>query len=153
MAIRRVAGRVLPVSPQGEVLLIQCQDPARPGEAHWVSIGGAVEPGETTEQAAVRELAEETGIAASVDRLTEIHRRDQPFSWDGVEYVNDSTFYAMALRRDTTVHFDDLEPGEVGNVLDADWWLPEALRDDGTAASGDLPDIMASAIVIVRGTS
>jgi hypothetical protein len=48
------------------------------------------------------------------------------------------------------VHFGGLEPGEVGNILQALWWTPEALRKDGTAASPDLPDIMRSAIDAVR---
>ena len=60
--VHRVAARLLPVSARGEVLLLQGQDPARPGDLHWVSIGGAVEPGESVTQAAVREMREETGL-------------------------------------------------------------------------------------------
>ena len=33
-------------------LLLQDQDPARPGDLHWVTIGGAVEPGESLESTA-----------------------------------------------------------------------------------------------------
>ena len=60
----RTAARVLPVSPDGQVLLLQCQDPARPGDLHWISVGGAVDPGESRVEAALRELREETGIEA-----------------------------------------------------------------------------------------
>ena len=35
-------------------------------EAYWHVVAGAVEPGETAAEAAARELAEETGLAASV---------------------------------------------------------------------------------------
>ena len=59
--IPRVSARVLPVSPDGEVLLLHDQDPTYPGVLRWGTIGGALDPGETHEQAAVRELYEETG--------------------------------------------------------------------------------------------
>ncbi|WP_180933393.1 hypothetical protein [Nocardioides ungokensis] len=57
----------------------------------------------------------------------------------------------MALEHDAEVSFEGLEVAEVGNVLRAGWWSPEALAADGTAASPDLPEIMTTAIVAVRG--
>lgn len=150
MAVHRIAARVLPVSPDGAVLLLQGQDPARPGDLHWVSIGGAVDPGETLAEAAVRELLEETGIVVEPSELVgPIAEGVHPFSWDGVDYVSESTFYALALDRSVEVSFDGLEAGEVGNVLRAEWWTPEALRADGTAASDDMPDVLAVAIKAV----
>lgn len=150
--VRRMAARVLPVSPTGEVLLLQCQDPARPGDLHWISVGGAIDPGESAEQAVVRELVEETGIVASASALSApVHRGDYPFSWAGVDYLSDTTVFAMPLDRNIEVTFDRLEPAEVGNVLAAAWWTPDALRSDGTAASPDLPDQMEAAIAAVRG--
>ncbi|MGQ7843226.1 dihydroneopterin triphosphate diphosphatase [Granulosicoccus sp. 3-233] len=46
-----------------EVLLIRRQNPAD----FWQSVTGSLEPGETPAEAAVRELAEETGIVAVVN--------------------------------------------------------------------------------------
>ena len=81
MSIHRVTARVLPVSPTGAVLLLQEQDPTRPGELYWSSIGGAVDPGESLTEAAVRELREETGIVVGHDRLTApVHRGVQAYS-------------------------------------------------------------------------
>ncbi len=152
-AVQRVAARVLPVSPTGEVLLLLGQDPARPGDLHWVSIGGAVEAGESLAEAAVRELREETGIAARPeDLIGPLHRATHPFSWDGVEYVSDNHFFGLPVERSVQVSFGGLEAAEVGNVLDAGWWSPEALLADGRAAAPDMPEIMAAAIdAVLRG--
>ncbi|MCL2543059.1 MAG: NUDIX domain-containing protein [Nocardioidaceae bacterium] len=146
-AIHRVAARVLPVSPAGRVLLLQGQDPGRPGQLHWVSIGGAVEPGETLAEAGVREMREETGIVVDTDALVgPLFRATHPFWWDGQRYVSDNHFFAMALRDDVEVSFDELEAGEVGNILGARWWTADELRADGTAVAPDLPDTLQLAI-------
>jgi 8-oxo-dGTP pyrophosphatase MutT (NUDIX family) len=145
--ITRHAARVLPVSPEGEVLLLQCQDPARPGELHWISIGGALDPGESHVEAALRELREETGIEAREHDLAgPLHHGDYEFSWDGVAYLSSSTSYALSCHREVELSMAGLEPGEVGNVLGWGWWTPEGLRAEGTAANPDLPDVMRLAL-------
>lgn len=149
-AVLRVTARVLPVNDRGEVLLLQDQDPARPGVLRWGTIGGAVDPGETLHQAAVREMHEETGIAISAEQLIgPVHRDVVPFSYDGRAFIGDSTFFALRLHHDVEVVFDHLEPLEVDNVLDHGWWSPEALAADGGAVLPDLPDIMALAVATV----
>lgn len=150
--INRVAARVLPVNPAGEVLLLQGQDPARPGDLHWVSVGGAVDPGESLAAAGVREMLEETGVVIPEEALVgPVHRASHPFSWAGVAYLSDNHFFAVPLDAEVDVHFGGLEEAEIGNILQAQWWTPEALRTDGTAASPDLPDIMVAAIDAVLG--
>lgn len=150
--IHRSTARVLPVSPDGEVLLLQDQDPAHPGELRWGSIGGAVDPGESPPVAAVRELWEETGIAVLVERLAgPVHRREHAYSYDAVAYVGDSTYFAVPVARDVVVSFDNLVPDEVGNVFAAEWWTPADLAAHGSFADPDLPGIMRAAIAAVGG--
>ncbi len=146
MPIHRVTARVLPVSPTGAVLLLQEQDPARPGELYWSSIGGAVDPSESLPEAALRELWEETGIVVDHERLaTPVHRGVQAYSWDGVDYVADSTYFVVPLQEHVEVTFDRLEPEEIGNVLAAGWWTPVSLA--GVAfRPPDLPEIMSIAL-------
>jgi 8-oxo-dGTP pyrophosphatase MutT (NUDIX family) len=152
--IHRTAARVLPVSPLGEVLLLHGRDPAYPDDWHWVTIGGAVEPGESLEEGALRELREETGIVVSPLALSPpVHIGTQEFSWDGRDYTSHSTFFAIALDRDVEVVLDGLAHAEVGNLTEAAWWFPDALAADGTAASADLPEIMRRGIEAVRGVA
>ena len=149
--VERATARVLPVSPDGAVLLLEEQDPARLGERYWASIGGAPEPHESLRAAAVRELREEAGIRAAADRLIgPVHHHRQAYSWDGVDYVGDHTYFALPLERGVEISFDGLEPEEVGTVLGAGWWLPTALAGVVARPVG-LPDIMTSAIAAVRG--
>lgn len=150
-AVHRATARVLPVSTDGAVLLLEEQDPARPGERYWSSIGGAPDPGETLRAAAVREMREEAGIVVGADDLVGPVRLDQrAYSWGGVDYVGEHTYFALPLERGVEISFDGLEPEEVGTVLGADWWLPESLAGTSCRPPG-LPDIMTSAIAAVRG--
>jgi 8-oxo-dGTP pyrophosphatase MutT (NUDIX family) len=149
--IPRVSARVLPVSPDGEVLLLQDQDPTYPGVLRWGTIGGALDPGETHEQAAVRELYEETGLVLDPAALTPaFHRGTRAFSWAGVAYLSDNTWFATRMARDVEVTFDHLVPEEVGNVFAWGWWTPEALAADGGAIADDLPGLMALAVEALR---
>ncbi len=144
--LHRITARVLPVSSTGAVLLLQERDPARPGELYWSSIGGAVDPGESLTEAAVRELWEETGIVVDADLLSApVHRGVQAYSWDGVDNVADSTYFVVPLDDDVEVNFDNLEPEEVGNVLAAGWWTPAELAGRAVRPP-DLPEIISTAL-------
>jgi 8-oxo-dGTP pyrophosphatase MutT (NUDIX family) len=150
--IQRVAARVLPVSPKGEVLMLQDQDPAEPGVLRWGTIGGATDPGESLVDAAIRELFEETGIAADGSQLSEPFRRSShDFSWGGNDYTSDSTFFALPLDGGTRVSFEHLEESEVGNVIEARWWTPDDLQRAGGMVDDALPTIMGEAIRVVLG--
>ena len=150
--IPRTAARVLPVAPSGEVLLLQDQDPAHPGILRWGTIGGAVDEGESLVEAVLRELYEETGIQVQPSALTApFLQGTYDFSWNGTSYRTDSTFFALPLAVDTPVSFEHLEEDEVGNVVQAGWWLPADLAADGGGIADDLPAIMESAVRAVLG--
>jgi 8-oxo-dGTP pyrophosphatase MutT (NUDIX family) len=150
--IPRVSARVLPVSPVGEVLLLQDLDPAVPGVLRWGTIGGAVDHGESLQQAVVREMREETGLVVDPKILTEpFLRSTHDFSWNGTLYRGDNTFFAMPLARDVEISFDHLEPEEVDTVVAWQWWTPTGLAEAGGMVVDDLPEIMAAAVSAVHG--
>lgn len=147
----RTAARVIPVSGDGACLLLLERDPSRPDDHYWGTIGGSVDPGESLQQAAVRELHEETGVRAVPDDLTgSVRRVVTEFHFDGVHYLGDSTCFAMALGRDVEISFDHLEELEIGNVLEARWLTPEEAALDGRLMWPDLPDIMTAAVAAVK---
>jgi 8-oxo-dGTP diphosphatase len=70
---RREGADALVRDERGRVLLVRRADDGR-----WAMPGGWVDPGETPEQAVVREVAEETGLRVSAPRL--LHTKQQPAS-------------------------------------------------------------------------
>lgn len=80
----RQAARVLVVDDDERVLLVRFDLSGTP--TVWATLGGGVEPGETHEQAAHRELVEEAGLAG-VDLgrpvWTRTHLFERPVRWNG----------------------------------------------------------------------
>jgi 8-oxo-dGTP diphosphatase len=89
----RPAARILLVDGAGRVLLFRfTPEDGRP--PFWCTVGGAVDPGESYEQAARRELYEETGIVA--DPGAEVFRREVDFlTIEGVEVTADERYFLV----------------------------------------------------------
>ena len=141
----RRAARVLVINTAGRLLLLHGFDPARPDEPYWLTVGGGVAPGETSAQAAARELGEESGIMADPAELGEpVWHEVSEFSFDRQSYRQPQDFFL--LRVDSpAISFDGLEEEEVSIVDGYRWWSAAELDEtDETFYPVQLPDLIRS---------
>lgn len=94
---------------RGRVLLIR-------EDGQWLAPGGKVEPGETREEALVREVREETGVAIAVERPVAV--TDVAFECDD-ERVSFAFVHYVAIPETTALASD---PGLADEDIDTVAW-------------------------------
>ena len=108
------------------------------GKDRFNGFGGRLEPGETIEQAAVRELAEEAGVRIDIDSLKKVAELTFEFSgvpkekdWDQVVHV-----YVVRQWKGEPTESDEMRPAwfPLENIPysqmwpDDSYWLPHILK-------------------------
>jgi len=132
------------------VMLLFGIDPLYTQHPYWFTIGGGVDERESLADAGVRELAEETGIKISSNQLIgPFHGGRHEFAFNGVPWVSESHFYAVALD-DVSVSFDRHRAGDAGFITYWAWWQPQDLEADSRLSKPQLPAILEHAVSIVR---
>ncbi|CAM5379062.1 NUDIX hydrolase [Streptomyces pilosus] len=117
--LRRVA-RVVLLDPRDRILLLHGHEPDDPADDWWFTPGGGVEGEETREQAALRELAEETGIT-DVELGPVLWRRRCSFPFAGRRWDQDE-WYFLARTTRTAVAATALTELERRSVAGSRWW-------------------------------
>jgi len=123
---------VVLVSDDDAVLLLSGRDPSRAaGSEFWFTPGGGLEPGETPEQAARREVWEETGFRVDVLGPV-VWERMSSFEFDRVCYEQAESIFAVRAAR------FEIRPAawtevEQRSVTGCRWWPLDELRASDAA--------------------
>ena len=127
-AIPRPAARVILLDPEDRVLLFRFRSPVS-GRAWWLAPGGGVDPGETHEAAAVRELAEECGLRGVVLGPC-IWVREHEFTWNRVRYLQQERFFAARVQpfEVSTAGWTEEEATVLGEHR---WWSVDEILASG----------------------
>lgn len=147
MVIERRAARALLIA-DGAVLLIKGCDPARvDAGTWWLTPGGGIDDGESLEEAAAREVLEETGLVVSVDAVGPVvATRVAEFEFAGESYHQTEWFYAVTVDR-FAPHGAGWEPIEHQALLDYRWWtVDELLATDEVVYPVELPRVVQAVI-------
>jgi len=137
--LQRNTARVIPVRrSDGRSLLLHGWDPDHVDQPFWFTIGGAVEAGEDLADAAIRELLEEVGLAASPDDLLgPLCAGEIRFEWAGRYIVQQQTFFALAVD-DFVISFDGQDGLEAGTIDQHGWFTHEEL----VASGATFPEVL-----------
>ncbi len=124
----RPSARLLIVDPAGRVPLFRFvhKDGVLAGRDYWATPGGAVEDGETFEQAAIRELREETGIRVETVG-PQVGRREFVLQLtDGEHVAADERFFRVDVK-EATLSRDGWTALEAEVMMAHRWWSADEL--------------------------
>ena len=128
--IDRHAARVLLLDRRDRLLLFRCQEPGAE-RAFWITPGGGLEGGETHQQAAERELYEETGLDGVAIGPC-VWTRTHTFPWLGKLYRQHEQFFPARVdghEVDAAAHTEE----EKSVLTQHRWWS----ASDITQATGE----------------
>jgi 8-oxo-dGTP pyrophosphatase MutT (NUDIX family) len=130
----RPTARVLLVNDLEQVFLINTHfDPELGLEPRWLTPGGGIDAGESVQEAAARELFEETGLKVSLDDLGPIFW-ETAGRWDWADGIHFQTYTDTIFRLQVSdFALDDSlwTPEEHRDILESRWWSVSELIASG----------------------
>jgi 8-oxo-dGTP pyrophosphatase MutT (NUDIX family) len=126
----RAAARLLVLDPGERLLLFRFAFTrgALAGRTNWALPGGGIEPGETPEQAAIRELHEETGIIVD-DVGASVGERSYKMRLPSGEVVaGHETYFLVRIASAADISRDGWTKLETEIIAEHRWWTVDDLR-------------------------
>lgn len=132
----RPAARVVMIDDSDRVLYLHAREGVD-GREFWVMPGGGLEPGESFEEAAIREVREETGIEVALGGC--LWTRHHAFEWLGQRLAQFEVFFLARLGGSHNVS------GTPDSYVHGHrWWsLEEILQTNEVFAPRDIAKLIA----------
>jgi 8-oxo-dGTP pyrophosphatase MutT (NUDIX family) len=122
----RLTSRILLFDESGSILLMLTTAPDTSKFARWVTPGGGVDPGETHEIAAVRELFEETGLRIATPGPS-VWNYDFVVGWDDADHDTGHAEYYVVRTSRFEISRENWTDDEKVDTLDIRWWSLDEL--------------------------
>lgn len=125
----RTAARVVLLNAAGEVFLLHARDLHDDSRRWWLTCGGGAEMGETPQQTAARELAEETGLVCEpAELLGPLATRRAVMEFTERTLHQDEVFFGLVSEDEFDLADAVWTEVEKRSIIGGRWWSQDELR-------------------------
>ncbi|MCU1433220.1 MAG: hydrolase [Actinotalea sp.] len=143
----RRGARVLLLDQDDRLLMVCGHDMDRPARRWWFTVGGGIDPGESAQEAAARELFEETGVRlTAADLAGPVARRTAVFAFLRQQVRQDEEFFLARVDGPVDLTRDGWTAIETAFMDEIRWW-----DLDDLAAVTEQEVFPAGLVNLVRG--